>query len=1061
MIEVKNQFLDMLHNRQKERTTCLIAWLNGSVDGTIVTELQPAQDWCFATEQDWNSCYTARYRADGRGSIIAPLIRQFCLDVKARNEKETKRPGTIVGSFQLAENMDWGALESELSNLASSADINDRELIASFGSMLRSLLREGQRLVLFCEIDETLSKDDQKEDPGNNSKPNLGSIGLDEESVRFLLELMSERFVLVISGVKRHSTDDIDKAIQQLDIGPDYLTTQPPDDRSQRLLSDADEGDDQLNIIGEVNALADAIAAGDMEPPLVAGILGGWGSGKSYVMHLLKQRLLEIRRKNIFDPAVRASSPYAGHFYLVNFDAWTYAKADLWASLMQEVLLALNDQISYEQLKIDNLPDDSSSIRSDEELVTLLDDIRKESGEFNGEAVASYVRTFTDNKGAGPEDITAEILTTKYQQAKQRLFDARFKTILCGEDKFDSDVVKQLAAVDADAKLVLEQLDKDNVLWARLQGLNEKLQGQLTKLEKQLQDERLNLAEENSKIEETADSILYRERWKTYAEGLTGRLGQSFKTEVEGKLKQKGQGKAIPFDEALASIGLFEKLRAGKSSRTLLVFIIFAIATALVASLAQQVEIHLVGLSSLVGGFLGGAAEAWQAANQYLAGKIKEFEKFDETMRTRQQQRREAIIEHAQVERKSFQQVSRKVAELESQVASYQHKIGLTAGHPTLLDFISHRLQDEDYEEKLGPLQQVQRDIQQLSDGLRREELCVEKLPVSASVSLEKILFPRGLPRVVLFIDDLDRCPPARVVEVLEAAQLLVKTSLFVVVMAMDVRYITKALEKAYAGVLDSRGDPSGLDYIEKIIQVPYRVRPISAEAMPNYLRSQMHIKRERQEELEITVDLQGNDNESVIYSPGKPDIRIDETVPHNILAFDETELVLIQNGALAVGIGPRATKRLVNVMKLIKIIWYRTGRDDISDEIKKTVVFFLTLSARYAVIMRRVLLEMESALADSDKKAIEKNMPLFTKQIIDNWRNLEGRKADWDFLARASKREDLLPRDMTLKKLDVRNIELIRSFSFVGEVDMPPEPHHVSMRLEDNVKINLEQPAP
>ena len=74
---------------------------------------------------------------------------------------------------------------------------------------------------------------------------------------------------------------------------------------------------------------------------------------------------------------------------------------------------------------------------------------------------------------------------------------------------------------------------------------------------------------------------------------------------------------------------------------------------------------------------------------------------------------------------------------------------------------------------------QIQGDIQELSDTL---------LPSQAAGIRERLdtrhLFPRGDPRVVLFIDDLDRCPPDKVVEVLEAAQLLVKTRLFVIILA-------------------------------------------------------------------------------------------------------------------------------------------------------------------------------------------------------------------------------------------------------------------------------------
>ena len=96
--------------------------------------------------------------------------------------------------------------------------------------------------------------------------------------------------------------------------------------------------------------MADAIADNELEPPLVVGVLGGWGSGKSFVLHLLKQRLLSIRCEDLSDDEKKARFPYVGHMYLVHFDAWTYAKTSLWASLMQEILFQLNHQIGIEQL---------------------------------------------------------------------------------------------------------------------------------------------------------------------------------------------------------------------------------------------------------------------------------------------------------------------------------------------------------------------------------------------------------------------------------------------------------------------------------------------------------------------------------------------------------------------------------------------------------------------------------------------------------------------------------------------------------------------------------------
>ena len=152
----------------------------------------------------------------------------------------------------------------------------------------------------------------------------------------------------------------------------------------------------------------------------------------------------------------------------------------------------------------------------------------------------------------------------------------------------------------------------------------------------------------------------------------------------------------------------------------------------------------------------------------------------------------------------------------EQQIEQQRRKIGPAARYSNLLEFVQSRLDAATYENQLGLMHQVRQDIDELTYSL-----------VSSANS---DIFPRGKPRVLLYIDDLDRCPPQRVVEILEAVQLLLNTKLFVVILGLDTRYVTRALEKEYKEILQHEGDPSGLDYIEKIIQIPYRVRPIERD---------------------------------------------------------------------------------------------------------------------------------------------------------------------------------------------------------------------------------------
>ncbi|QRK14190.1 hypothetical protein JQX13_50535 [Archangium violaceum] len=79
-------------------------------------------------------------------------------------------------------------------------------------------------------------------------------------------------------------------------------------------------------------------------------------------------------------------------------------------------------------------------------------------------------------------------------------------------------------------------------------------------------------------------------------------------------------------------------------------------------------------------------------------------------------------------------------------------------------------------------------------------------------------------------MDDLDRCPPERVVQVIEAVHLLLAFKLFVVVVAVDAHWGGEALSKRFDYLGDGRRPGSGAtvhDYLEKIFQIPFWLPPM------------------------------------------------------------------------------------------------------------------------------------------------------------------------------------------------------------------------------------------
>lgn len=114
-----------------------------------------------------------------------------------------------------------------------------------------------------------------------------------------------------------------------------------------------------------------------------------------------------------------------------------------------------------------------------------------------------------------------------------------------------------------------------------------------------------------------------------------------------------------------------------------------------------------------------------------------------------------------------------------------------------------------------------------------------------------------SIDRIILYVDDLDRCPPRRVVEMLEAIHLLLAVPLFVVVVAVDPRWLLRAIAAHYRDLLEAAVGPAitsapvgpvdpddeelwtstPAQYLEKIFQVVLTLPPLDTSGYQRLLR--------------------------------------------------------------------------------------------------------------------------------------------------------------------------------------------------------------------------------
>jgi hypothetical protein len=465
--------------------------------------------------------------------------------------------------------------------------------------------------------------------------------------------------------------------------------------------------EDDLGVSAYVAMMATAIAREDTELPLSIGLFGGWGSGKSYFMGLLREQVQQLAASG--DPA------YCPSIVQIGFNAWSYADADIWASLGDEIFRRL----------------------------------------------------------AGPAEEKEEAGDAeRRQQLRAWLADERGR-------------VKDLEAAKAAAA-----------------GKVVRLRAELERRENDRRNSALTL------LRATASAVQADGQKAAELRNAWDKLGLKDETEQARLLVDMVTGtredltairRAVPDGK--------QRYLAGGLLAAGLVFAVVGLASSGVLGQSLSRVLAGTGLAAVVA-----AAVTLVAVTKRAADGVRSVADFADQIRQRTQAGRDRQVKAAlaevkaaeareQVLRAQLDQVVARVGELGREL------IELSPGQ-RLYAFIAERAASEDYRRRLGLITTIRRDLERLArlqDQWRKD---------TGGGS------PRPIDRIVLYIDDLDRCAPAQVVEVLQAVHLLLALDLFVVVVGVDPRWLLGSLREEYQGSLASPLPPH--DYLEKIFNVPF-----------------------------------------------------------------------------------------------------------------------------------------------------------------------------------------------------------------------------------------------
>lgn len=192
----------------------------------------------------------------------------------------------------------------------------------------------------------------------------------------------------------------------------------------------------------------------------------------------------------------------------------------------------------------------------------------------------------------------------------------------------------------------------------------------------------------------------------------------------------------------------------------------------------------------------------------------------------------------------------------------------------------------------------------------------------------EKLVQTLEVKRLVIIVDDLDRCLPPSVIETLEAIRLFLAAPKTAFVIAADEALIREAVTHRFPEPAAVRDDQSavrpraavGARYLEKLIQVPIRVPPLSRSDLHGYLNLLFAEQREtdtnsfkalcdrvRAASSYDAISFHAENAEQLLGQPVSDELKADFVLAEQIAPV----LALCAEG------NPRQTKRFLNALVL------------------------------------------------------------------------------------------------------------------------------------------------
>jgi len=652
---------------------------------------------------------------------------------------------------------------------------------------------------------------------------------------------------------------------------------------------------DLLGIDRSVEALALLMASTRTDTPLSIGVFGPWGSGKSFFMRHLRRRIWSLaereqtrvaawRDKRENGKATADDAPlYYGQVAQVEFNAWHYNEGNLVASLVDHL---------FRNLRVLPGPKDKElEARQKDVLVKITGaqaDLQVAVQQIN--QAENEVKAARDDVQRAKDEVASvrQVIDTKAAELKTWTDDA-----MRARDQLDA-AIRDLT-VESNA------IDPGGVIDLALLPLSE------SPVIKEVRDASSAIAGAFTD-------------WKKFALRLFSPLG-------------------LAAAALLVTAPLVVKLTHVFSDTWAAVT---AAATAMTATLAPVIKL----IHERRGQFETKMAEIEQQQadrrEQHRKNLVekrddvrRQWEKRLASLQTSLENQRTVLKERETTASAAVRTLVDRTSELDKRVhhrADAEMKLreleaDLTRLSSALLldEFIKDRASTDEYRKQLSFLALVRRDFERLSDliAAANDEWCAP----------DKNTEPPLLNRIVLYIDDLDRCSVKTVLKVLEVVHLLLAFPLFVCVVAVDPRWIEKCLQQKNdifeieKGSNEETAHVTVGDYLEKIFQIPIWMKPIEGRQRATVVKSLLGITAAP---VPKAADAKRYDGNEPLLGPDPPpdqpitadgfQAAVNKALERpDPLRITPDEALFVDRIGELLSDKPRALKRFVNTYRLLK----------------------------------------------------------------------------------------------------------------------------------------------